>query len=465
MGTKQSKEKMSAGKIIVVPFPHPGHIFPATELCRHLAARNYSITLFLPSTSSSSSSSSSLHPLITTVEFPVPHPTNFPPHLLEDTLPDLLARHIDPPPVCAIVDEMIGWLIDACASLNIPAVSFFTSSACSSAIQHATSSINPSDLLPGQPLLLPGLPDDLSLTASDLPPPDHGPGRRGGGPHRGPRVRGMASLAGAKAILVNTCDDLERPFVEYMARVAGKPVWGVGPLLPAQFWSSTASHVRDREVRSRRESSVSEGDVIRWLDSRPRGSVVYVSFGSLVVPSEEELGQLADGLRESGRPFIWAVQPDARRPGPDGPIAAGVSAAELARRTGSMGLVVEGWAPQLAILGHPSTGGFVCHCGWNSTVEALAFGMPMLTWPVRGDQYHNAKLVTNRLGTGWAVRGAGPVVGKGDVARGIEKVMGDEEIKRRAAAVGEMLSAGFPPSSSDSVDEFLDFVSNDARKN
>ncbi|XP_026656989.1 translation initiation factor IF-2-like [Phoenix dactylifera] len=290
------------------------------------------------------------------------------------------------------------------------------------------------------------------------PPPDRiGPGHGGGPP-------GLADTEGAIALLFNTCDDLERPFLDYLAKQTKKPVWGVGPLLPAAFWSAAGSLVHDAEVRPQRgDSSVSERDVLEWLDSKPPGSVIYVSFGSIGAPSDAELAELGAGLEESNRPFIWAIQPNAMQHDPAGlPVQTDGSFLEpegLASRVGGRGLVIRGWAPQLLILSHGATGGFVTHCGWNSTVEALGCGVPMLTWPLHGDQFHNARLVTRRLRAGIALKSGSESVSKDGVLQGIERLMvGEEEVRERAASAREIFAGGFPRTSSASLDAFLDFI-------
>ena len=114
------------------------------------------------------------------------------------------------------------------------------------------------------------------------------------------------------ALLINPCDDLESPFIRYISDQIGKPVWGVGPLLPEQYWKSAAagSLLHDRELRTNnRKSNVTEDEVIQWLDSKPRGSVLCGSFGSEVGPTMEEYPRLADALLESSSTlFIWVPQ-------------------------------------------------------------------------------------------------------------------------------------------------------------
>lgn len=263
--------------------------------------------------------------------------------------------------------------------------------------------------------------------------------------------------------MINTCDELERPFIEYLAGQIGKPVWGVGPLLPEQYWKSIGSIIHDHEIRSNRKSNVTEDEVIQWLDSKPHGSVLYVSFGSEVGPSMEEYSQLADALEESTRPFIWVIQPGSGRPGP--PMPPGLDSIEegyfphgLKNRVGGRGLIIHGWAPQLLILSHPSTGGFLSHCGWNSTVEAIRRGVPFLAWPIRGDQHHDAKLVVAHLKVGYMVSNDLEKIKKEDIVQGIERLMNDEEVKQRAIALAAKFENGFPICSSVALDAFRDLI-------
>ncbi|KAJ6833909.1 scopoletin glucosyltransferase-like [Iris pallida] len=406
----------TTAEVLLVPIPHPGHLFPFAELCSKLTLKGLRITILYPSHSDPPSSLLS-HPLVHVRRYPHSHELDPP------QVQSLISRHVSdyidgrdrPCAAVAVVDDLLSWLVDSLSSRGVPAAVFFTTSAASCAIDRAV------DGLPrGEILAVEGLPD-MGVTSS-VPRP--------GAPkwRPGPTVGRLAAAGSAVALLFNTCRELERPFLDYMAREEGKPVWAVGPLL-----------------RPGGEPEGEGGDAIRWLDRKPRGSVIYVSFGSLVRPGDAELAVLADGLVESNRDFIWVTKSD-----------------QLADRlAGTRGLVVKGWAPQLAILGHASTGGFVCHCGWNSTLEALRSGVPMLTWPVRGDQFLNARLVTHFLKVGIPLKEEADVeVKRGDVAGRIERLLGDVDIKKRAESVRSLVgSGGFPESSSESVDRFVEFVS------
>ncbi|KAB1212788.1 UDP-glycosyltransferase 89B1 [Morella rubra] len=132
-----------------------------------------------------------------------------------------------------------------------------------------------------------------------------------------------------------------------------------------------------------------------WLDARPDHSVVYVCFGSLVVLTSRQMDALTGALESSGVQFLLCVRgPDEKLAGDDrGVIPDGYEA-----RVEGRGFVIKGWATQVAVLRHRAVGAFLTQCGWNSTLEGIAAGVVMLTWPMGADQYTNAKLLVDQLG-------------------------------------------------------------------
>ncbi|KAM5573666.1 UDP-glucosyl transferase 73B2-like [Rosa sericea] len=501
-----------ANEIWVVPFFGQGHLFPLMELCKHLASRNFK-AVFVISSNLSSSIPSSLrqYPLVEIAEIseappsdlssPPQEPSSQPHHRhhgqMAVGLEKLLSTRNESPdsvrPICAVLDNMMSWTSETFHKFEIPAVSFFTSGACSAAMEYALWKAHPIEVKPGETLLLPELPEEMAVTVSDIkrrsrrPPfpiggggPPGGPGGPGAGfpphgpPHGGPGPRRMGppkpgdqpmwleEIEQSIGVMINTCDELEHPFIEYVSNKIEKPVWGVGPLLPEQYWKSAGTVLHDREVRTNRKSNLTEDEVNEWLDSKPRGLVLYVSFGSEVGPTKEEYEILAEALEASTRPFIWAVQVTAGRPPVPGLSQPGSEAYfphGLDTRVGKRGLIIHGWAPQLLILSHPSTGGFLSHCGWNSTVEAIGRGVPFLAWPIRGDQHSNAKLVASYLKVGYLIsEDLSETIKKEDITRGIEKLLSDEEMKQRAVKLSAKFEHGFPTSSIAALDAFGDFL-------
>ncbi|KAK2427549.1 scopoletin glucosyltransferase [Trifolium repens] len=478
-------------EICILPFFGQGHLLPCFQLCNHLtSSTNFNVTLLISSTLSTSVPSSLLqNPLfhLTLIPSPPPSPEHHHDDLAKGLQNVLSDYHRPTRPVCAIVDVMMSWSNDVFKKLEIPTVAFFTSGACSAAMELAEWKAHPLELRPGEIRFVPGLPEDMPLTYSDLtrrrreppppppphhgfPPPPGGFGRRRGPPKHGDQPRWLDEVRDTIALMINTCDDLERPFIDYIVNHVGKPVWGVGPLLPEQYWKSFGSVIHDSDFRSNRVSSVTEEEVVQWLDSKPRRSVLYVSFGTEVGPTMEEYMELAQALESCEQPFIWVVQPGSGRPGPHrfgGRPGSGKPEAEegyfphgLDKRVGDRGLIISGWAPQLLILSHKSTGGFLSHCGWNSTVEAIGRGVPLLAWPIRGDQFHDAKLVVSHLKVGYMVSDddLSKRVTKDVIVVGIQRLMCDEEIKNNAEVVSAKFQNGFPRSSVAALYAFKDCI-------
>ncbi|KAL9265631.1 Scopoletin glucosyltransferase-like protein [Drosera capensis] len=115
------------------------------------------------------------------------------------------------------------------------------------------------------------------------------------------------------------------------------------------------------------------------------------------------------------------------------------------------GMIIRGWAPQVLILDHPAIGGFLTHCGWNSILEGVCVGVPLITWPIFANQFYNEKIVTQvlKFGVGvgnetwkvWATQGS-PVIEKEKIKRAISIVMdrGDEgeEMREKAKKLSEL---------------------------
>ncbi|KAK4794542.1 hypothetical protein SAY86_012536 [Trapa natans] len=170
------------------------------------------------------------------------------------------------------------------------------------------------------------------------------------------------------------------------------PIYCIGPVV--------SNHVNCRGEHG--DDALPES--LKWLDSQPKASVVFLCFGSLGVFSLEQLREIASGLERSRQRFLWVV----RNPphGSNRPVSVEAQA-ELdleslfpdgfLDRTRETGLVVKSWAPQVAVLNHPSTGGFVTHSGWNSVLEAVCAGVPMISWPLYAEQGHNKVMMVEEL--------------------------------------------------------------------
>lgn len=235
--------------------------------------------------------------------------------------------------------------------------------------------------------------------------------------------RGLRSFDGCRAIVVRTCNEIEGKFIKYLQTVTGKPVFPAGPLLP-----DISSPV----------SSEEEWGCIKWLEAHAVASVVYVSFGSQIFMSEEQIHEVALGLEASGQPFLWALRcPDEKQLGvllPQG----------FQQRIGKRGLVVGEWVPQRQILSHASIGGFLSHCGWGSLIEAMSSGVPLVTLPMHLDQCLNSRLVVRELEIGLEVtKRSDGSLNRDEICKTVRELMvegGGREVRRKAREMGNVFN-------------------------
>jgi hypothetical protein len=176
-------------------------------------------------------------------------------------------------------------------------------------------------------------------------------------------------------ILVNTFEELEGRDAVTALSLNGCPALAIGPLFLPKFLQGRDS-----------SSSLWEEDetCLTWLDMQQPASVIYVSFGSLAVKSHEQLKELALGIEGTAQPFLWVLRSDIA----DGKPA--VLPEGFEERTKDRALLVR-WAPQLKVLAHRSVGLFLSHCGWNSTLESISMGVPVVGLPYYGDQFLNCR--------------------------------------------------------------------------
>ncbi|KAL9274706.1 putative UDP-rhamnose:rhamnosyltransferase 1 [Drosera capensis] len=191
---------------------------------------------------------------------------------------------------------------------------------------------------------------------------------------------GARSLLKARnAILKQSCKELEGEYLELLQELHAKPV------LPTGFLTPSIQGVVSRENHDEKEWQFAK----QWLDKHGKGSVLYITLGSEVTPSQQMLNELANGLELSKVPFLWAL----RKP------KVGETSLELPdgfeERTRGQGLVWRSWAPQVLILKHESVGGFLTHCGWNSILDGLQFGKPFIMLPFYGDQGINSRFLSD----------------------------------------------------------------------
>nr|WJH18560.1 phenylpropanoid glycosyltransferase UGT23 [Artemisia annua] len=245
----------------------------------------------------------------------------------------------------------------------------------------------------------------------------------------------------AKAIMVNTFLELETHAIKSFSKTNFPPVYPVGPILNLDGVARTSE----------------DKDVITWLDDQPPCSVVFLCFGSMGCFDEVQVKEIAYGLERSGYRFVWSLRrpplpsqsfkvlpDDFADPGavlPDG----------FLDRTMGKGKLI-GWAPQVSMLAHPAVGGFVSHCGWNSMLESLWFGVPVATWPIYTEQQMNAFEMVVELGLAVEIKmdyknnvinpeGDMVIITADEIERGIRQLMEDNEVRAKVKAMSKLSRA------------------------
>ncbi|PIA52092.1 hypothetical protein AQUCO_01000165v1 [Aquilegia coerulea] len=219
----------------------------------------------------------------------------------------------------------------------------------------------------------------------------------------------------ASAIILNTFDEFEK---EVLSAMKSKlpPIYTIGPL------HLIVDQVVDNGLNSIGSNLwKEEAECLEWLDSKEANSVVYVNFGSITVMTPEQMIEFAWGLANSNRDFLWVIRSDS--------IVSGDSAVlppEFIDQTKERGLLVH-WCPQEQVLNHPSIGGFLTHSGWNSTLESVSSGVPMLCWPFFAEQQMNCRFACTHWGIGMEIDSN---VKRDEVEKLVRKLMEGEKGKK-----------------------------------
>ncbi|KAK4780082.1 hypothetical protein SAY87_016188 [Trapa incisa] len=276
------------------------------------------------------------------------------------------------------------------------------------------------------------------------------------------QAKNLPAWAKSDGILFNTVEELDSIGFKYFLRKLGRPVWAVGPILLSPESRSTIS------TNPCRNSDLCAG----WLDSKPLNSVLYISFGSQNTIWDSHMMQLAMALEASGCCFIWVVRPPLGSDINSELEAEGCLPQGFKRRLeeSNKGLLVHKWAPQVEILSHGAVSAFLTHCGWNSVLEGLSAGLPLLGWPMAAEQFFNSRLLEAELGVSVEVaRGKASDIQWQDVRDKIQMVMGETEkgqdMRRRASQVKSIIEGAIEDGEADggkrgaslkALDEFLE---------
>ncbi|XP_059659978.1 UDP-glycosyltransferase 74F2-like [Cornus florida] len=442
----EKKMRAQSAHCLVLPYTTQGHINPMLQFSKRLQHKQIKVTLaitrFIFKTTMHQLSSSVAVETISDgydeggraqAESREAYLARFQ-QVGEQTLADLVEKLRDTghPVDCIVYDSFLPWALDVAKRLGLVGAVFFTQSCAVDNIYYHV--YNQLLKLPvtGPKVLVPGLP---LLEPSDLPSFVYDLGSYP--PLYRMVVNQFSNIDKADWVLCNTFYELEQEVVDWMAKL-----WRlrtIGPTLPSIYLDN---RLQDDKAYDLNLFKPNTDGCIQWLDEKPDGSVVYVSFGSLAELGIEQMEELAWGLRASNKYFLWVVRASEEAKLPK----------DFVEETSRKGLVVS-WCPQLEVLAHKAIGCFVTHCGWNSTLEALSFGVPMVAMPQWSDQSTNAKYVADVWGMGLKAKLNEKGIVRGseveDCIREVIEGEGGEEIRRNAVKWRELAKEAVDGGSSD----------------
>ncbi|CAA7036708.1 unnamed protein product [Microthlaspi erraticum] len=450
----EMEEKPTRRRVVLVPVPAQGHITPMMQLAKALHSKGFSITVaqtkfnyFIPSDDFSDFQFVTIPESLPESDFDDLRPILFLLKLnkecqmsFKDCLGHLLVQQGNEIS-CVIYDEFMYFAGDAAKEFKLPNVIFSTTNAttfvCRSVFEklYANNVLAPLKDSKGQQDEL--VPEFHPLRYKDFP------------------VSCWATLESilelyrntvderaASAVIINTASCLESSSLSWLQQERLViPVYPIGPL-----------HIVASAPTSLLEENKS---CIEWLNKQKVNSVIYISLGSLALMEVNEVMQTASGLDSSNQHFLWVIRP--------GSICDSewieCLHEEFLKMVSRRGYIVK-WAPQKEVLAHPAVGAFWSHCGWNSTLESLGEGVPMICRPFSTDQKVNARYLECVWKVGIQVEGE---LNIGGVEKAVKRLMVDEEgeeMRERAFSLKEKLIASVTSggSSHKSLEEFVHFL-------
>ncbi|XP_012084280.2 anthocyanidin 3-O-glucosyltransferase 2 [Jatropha curcas] len=437
---------MEEAQLVFVPVPGMGHLISMVELAKLLLNRHHQLTItvlimklsnydfnVIENYTQSVAASTSLSNRIRFMDLPKDEPEVFgfssfierqKPHV-KQIVSEITKNESNSPRLIGLVLDMFCTpMIDVANDFGLPSYIFFTSSAAFLGFMLHMQVIcdeqkaNPTELKELNPeLVVPSLVNPFptkvmpsALLGKEILPP----------------LQNFRRFKEVKGIIVNTFFELESYAIESFSDGKVKnlsPLYPVGPIL----------NLGD-DGRSKHQ------EIMQWLDNQPASSVVFLCFGSMGSLSEDQVKEIANALEHSGHRFLWSLRrphpPTGRMEAPsdyDNPQE--VLPEGFLDRMAGIGKVV-GWAPQAAILAHEAIGGFVSHCGWNSMLESIWYGVPVAAWPIYGDQQFNAFEMVIEIGLAVEIKmdyrkDSEIIVSCDEIERGIRSVMELDSEKRK----------------------------------
>uniref|UniRef100_A0A151UH41 Glycosyltransferase n=2 Tax=Cajanus cajan TaxID=3821 RepID=A0A151UH41_CAJCA len=451
---------------VFIPFMAPGHMLPLVDMAKLMARRNVKVTIvttplnalqFSATIQREIQSGSPIQiQVIQLVRFPDGIPKgcesleSLPSmdvmamekfvialSMLQNQLEELIGK-LTPFPCCIVSDKYFPCVVHIATKFKVPRIVFDGTSCINLLCSHNLHAFKVHEtVFDSDNFIFPGLPHRIEMKKSQLPV-EFGPGPD----QKLNALREERRVAEAEAygIVVNSFEELEEEYVKEYQRVTGRKVWCVGPVV-----LSNKDDLDKAQRGSKRNTKDGEVDCAKWLDSWPERSVIYACLGSLNRVAPKQLMEIGLGLEATNRPFIWVLRGAYR----SDEMERWFLEERFEERVKERGVLVRGWVPQMLILSHGAIGAFFTHCGWNSSLEAICAGVPLVTFPIHHDQFYNEKLAVQVAEIGVSVGAESAInlgeedkfgecvrVNRNNVKEAIEKVMGEgeEKEKRRESA-------------------------------
>ncbi|KAL5102312.1 hypothetical protein RYX36_006639 [Vicia faba] len=440
--------------VVAVPYPGRGHVNPMMNLSKLLVSNNPNILVtfvvteewlgFIGSESKPNNIQFATIPnVIPSEEGRANDFLNFIEAVvtkMEEPFERLLDR-LEPPPTVIIYDTFLFWVVRVANRRNIPVASFWPMSASFFLVLkhyhllelNGDYPVNVSEYCDKRVDYIPG---NSSIRLLDLPLND--------GTCRNRRLLQLALnnipwIKKAQYLLFPSIYELEPQAIDVLRQEFSIPIYTLGPTIPYfsnQIASLSINH-----------------DYMKWLDNQPFGSVLYVSQGSFLSVSSEQIDEIANGLHQSGVRFLWVMRGETSK---------------WKNICGDKGFFLP-WCDQLRVLMHSAIGGFWSHCGWNSTREGLFCGVPFLTFPIMMDQPMNSKCIVEDWKVGWRlekeVKEGDVLIRRDEIAKLVRRFMDldDDEVKgmrKKARDLQEICQCAVASGGSleNNVKEFLGHV-------
>ncbi|CAA3015290.1 UDP-glycosyltransferase 74F2-like [Olea europaea subsp. europaea] len=413
----ENQKKANGAHILALPYPSQGHINPMCQFCKRLVSKGTKATLAITSYISKSTSLKPDTVLIDTFsdgydEGGFADAGDIDEYLARmkkegsKTVAELIRKYQETnhPIDCIVYDSFLPWALDVAKNFGILGACFFTQACAVDCVyyyvHHELLKLPVSTL----PVEIPGLPP---LDLSDMPSYIS---VHGSYPAYFQMVLNQfPNVEKADFMFINTYYKLEETVIDEMTKM--RPMLTVGPTIPSFYLDKRVENDNNYEINLFQYDST---NCINWLNNKPAGSVVYVAFGSMVSLPEKQVEELAMGLKNSNFHFLWVIKASEQE---------NLLQKFMQDTSDDKGLFIT-WCPQLKVLSNKALGCFFSHVGWNSTIEALSLGVPMVVMPQWTDQTMNAKLVEDVWKMGLRVKtDANGIVGREEIEGCLKEVM------------------------------------------